>query len=162
MDSLHATGFYVSSGILLIGALGVALLPRREQRGAGLALAGLGLAGVYYSLSGGFAGAVAFVSYSGCALMVAGPRYRTIETVASAAWRQAGAIGAALLLAVLAYSAWRGSFVAATFKGGPFNALAAGRLLFGHDVLATEAVALLGLVAIAGAAAAWRTRERAR
>lgn len=162
MDSLHATGFYVSSGILLIGALGVALSPGRGQRGVGLALAGLGLAGVDYSLSAGFAGAVAFGCYAGCALMVAGPRYRSVEAVAGASWRQAGALGAALLLAVLAYSAWRGNFVSANFKGGPFNAVAAGRLLFAHDVLATEAVVLLGLVALAGAAAAWRTRERVR
>ena len=162
MDSLHATGFYVSSGILLIGALGVALLPGRDLRGAGLALTGLGVAGVYYSLSAGFAGAVAFVCYAGCALMVAGPRYRTIEAVAGTAWRQVGGIGAGLLLAVLAYSAWRGNFVSAKFNGGPFDAVALGRLLFAHDVVATEAVALLGLLAIAGAAAAWRFRERAR
>ena len=162
MDSLHAAGFYVSSGVLLIGALGVALLPGRGMRGVGLGLAGLGLAGVYYSLSAGFAGAVAFVCYAGCALMVAGPRYRTVEAVTGTAWRQAGALGAGLLLGLLAYSAWRGDFVSATFKGGPFNAVALGRLLFDHDVVATEAVALLGLLAIAGAAAVWRTRERGR
>jgi NADH:ubiquinone oxidoreductase subunit 6 (subunit J) len=162
MDSLHAIGFYVSSGVLLIGALGVALLPRRDLRGAALAVSGLGLAGVYYSLSAGFAGAVAFVCYAGCALMVAGPQYRTVEAVAGSAWRQVGAIGAAMLLAVLAFSAFRGDFVTATFKGGPFDAVALARLLFAHDVVATEAVALLGLIAIAGAAAAWRLRERAR
>ncbi len=162
MDSLHATGFYVSSGVLLIGALGVVLLPRRGLRGAALAVSGLGLAGVYYSLSAGFAGAVAFVCYAGCALMVAGPRYRTVEAVAGSVWRQVGAIGAAMLLAALAFSAFRGDFVSATFKGGPFDAVALGRLLFAHDVVATEAVALLGLLAIAGAVAAWRFRERAR
>jgi hypothetical protein len=162
MDSLHATGFYVSSGVLLIGALGVALLPARLMRGAGMALVGLGLAGVYYSLSAGFAGAVAFVCYAGCALMVAGGGYRAMEAVAAPAWRQAGAIGAALLLAVLAFSAWRGDFVTATFKGGSFDAVALTRLLFAHDVVATEAVALLGLLALAGSAAAWRLRERAR
>ncbi len=138
MDSLHATGFYVSSGVLLIGALGVALLPRRGLRGAAL------------------------VCYAGCGLMVAAPRYRTVEAVAGSVWRQAGAIGAAMLLAVLAFSAFRGDFVSATFKGGAFDAVALGRLLFAHDVVATEAVALLGLLAIAGGAAAWRLRERAR
>lgn len=163
MDSPHAIGFYVSSGVLLLGALGVAVLPGRGLRGAGLGLVGLGLAGVYYSLSAGFAGAVAFLCCVGCALMVAGPRYRAIEGVAGSAWRQAGAIGAGLLLAVLAFSAWRGDFVSAAFKGGPFDAIAVGRLLFAHDVVATEAVGLLGLLALAGAAAAWRNaRERAR
>ena len=162
MDSLHATGFYVSSGVLLIGALGVVLLPGRGRRGAGLALAGLGLAGAYYSLSAGFAGAVAFVCYAGCALIVAGPRYRTMEAVAGTAWRQAAAVGASLLLAALVFSAWRGTYVSAPFKGGDFNAVALSRLLLTHDVVPTEAVALLGLVALAGAAAAWRIRERAR
>jgi NADH:ubiquinone oxidoreductase subunit 6 (subunit J) len=162
MDSLHATGFYVSSGVLLIGALAVALLPGREQRGAGLLAVGLGLAGACYSLSAGFAGAVAFVCYAGCAVMVAGPRYRSIAGTAGVAWRQAGALGAALVLAVLVYSSWRGNFVSAPFKGGPFNAVALGRLLFAHDVVATEAIALFGLLAIVGAAAGWRFRERTR
>ena len=44
MDSLHAIGFYVSSGVSLAGALGVALLPARSQRGLAMAAAGLGLA----------------------------------------------------------------------------------------------------------------------
>src|SRR2546428_3922812 len=48
MDPLHAIGFYVSSGISLAGALGVALLPRRGQRGAALGVVGLGLAGVFW------------------------------------------------------------------------------------------------------------------
>jgi len=95
-------------------------------------------------------------------LMVAAPRYRTVEAVTGTVWRQVGAVGAALLLAVLAFSAFRSDFVSATFKGGPFEAVALGRLLFAHDVVATEAIALLGLLAIAGAATAWRLRERAR
>ena len=38
MDSLHAIGFYVSSGVSLAGGLGVALLPLRDQRGAAMAV----------------------------------------------------------------------------------------------------------------------------
>src|SRR3989440_5505944 len=49
MDSLHAIGFYVSSGVSLAGALGVALLPLRDQRGVALGVAGIGLAGVFPS-----------------------------------------------------------------------------------------------------------------
>ena len=73
-----------------------------------------------------------------------------------------GAIGAAGLLALLAYSAFRGDFASATFYGGAFGVAALGRLMFAHDALAVEAVALLGLVALAGATAAWRARERGR
>ena len=162
MDSLHAIGFYVSSGVLLIGALGVALAPARGQRGAALAVSGVGLAGVYVSLSAGFAGAIALVCYAGCAFMVAGPRYRVVETVAGTMWRQLGAVGAAALLAALVYSALRADFVHANFTGGAFDARAVARLLLAHDVVATQAVALLGVAAIAGAAVAWRSRDRAR
>ena len=162
MDSLHAIGFYVSSGVLLLGGLGVAVAPGRDLRGIALAAAGLGLAGAYVALSAGTAAIVALVAYVGCALMVAWPRYRLAEVVVAPLWRQVGAIGAALLLAALAYSAFRGDFVHAAFRGGSFEARSVGQLLLGHDVLATEAIAALGLATLAGAAAAWRVRERAR
>ena len=162
MDSLHAIGFYVSSAVLLIGGLGVALLPGRPLRGAALALSGVGLAGIYVSLSAAFAGAVALICYLACAFMVAGPQYRSVETAVSPLWRQLGALGAAALLAVLAYSAFRGDFVHASYSVGPFAARAVASLMLAHDVLATEAVAVLTVVAIAGATAAWRVRDRAR
>lgn len=162
MDSLHAIGFYASSGVLLLGGLGVALAPGREMRGTALAVAGVGLAGVYLSLSAGIAAVVALVAYLGAALMVAAPAYRSVEVLATPLWRQAGAVGAALLLAVLAYSAFRADFVQTTFRGGMFDARAVAQLLLAHDVLATEAVAALGLAALAGAGAAWRLRDRAR
>src|SRR5438874_7393332 len=108
MDSLHAIGFYASSGVSLAGALGVALLPGRGLRGASMAVVGVGLAGIYLSLSAGFVAAVALVCYAGCAFLVASPLYRPLEGVVGPLWRQVGAIGAAALLAVLAYSAFRG------------------------------------------------------
>jgi NADH:ubiquinone oxidoreductase subunit 6 (subunit J) len=162
MDSLHAIGFYVSSGISLAGALGVALLPRRDQRGVSLGVVGLGLAGLYVSLSAGFAAFLALVCYLGAAWLIATPQYRSLESVTGAAWRQVGAVGAAGLLAVLAYSAFRADFVHAVYYGGEFGATALGRVVFEHDALATEAIAALVLVALAGATAAWRVRERGR
>jgi hypothetical protein len=162
MDSLHAIGFYVSSGVSLAGALGVALLPGRGLRGAAMAVAGVGLAGIYVSLSAGFAAAIALVCYAGCALLVASPLYRVLEGVVSPPWRQVGAIGAAGLLAVLAYSAFRGGFVHAGFYGGTFGVANLGRLFFAHDAMSTEALAVLVLVAFAGATAVWRVRERTR
>ncbi len=66
-----------------------------------------------------------------------------------------------MLFAALAYAAYRGDFVHATFYGGVFGSNGLSRLMFAHDALATEAVAGLVLVALVGAAFAWR-RERPR
>ena len=162
MDSLHAIGFYVSSGVLLLGGLGVALVPGRELRGIAVAVTGLGLAGAYLSLSSGTAAIVALVAYAGCAVMVAGPGYRAVDILATSLWRQVGAVAAALLLVVLGYSAFRADFVTAPFHGGAFDAREVARLLLAHDVFATGAIATLGLAAVAGAAAAWRFRDRVR
>lgn len=162
MDSLHAIGFYVSSGVSVIGGLGVALLPSRELRGISLAISGLGLAAVYVALGAGFAAVVALVCYLGCAVMVAGPRYRVIETVVGTPWRQVGGIGAGALLALLSFAAFRGNFAHANPTGDGFAMADVARLLFAHDALATEAVAALVLVSMAGAFAVWRARDRAR
>ncbi len=162
MDSLHAIGFYVSSGVSVIGGLGVALLGGRGMRGLSMAVCGVGLAGIYISLGAGFAAIVALVCYLGCAALVAGPRYRRIESVAGPMWRQFGAIGAGALLLVLGFSAYRGTFVAAKPSGDGFGIADIGRLLFAHDALATDAIAALVLVSLIGAAAVWRVRERGR
>ncbi len=162
MDSLHAIGFYVSSGISLAGGLGAALLPLRNQRGLGLGVLGVGLAGIYLSLSAGFAAAVALLCYVGAAWLFANPRYRSLEDVAHTTWRQVGAIGAAGLLALLAYSAFRGDFSHVTLYGGAYDVAAVGRLIFAHDAIAAMAVAALVLVALVGATATWRLRDRGR
>ncbi len=162
MDSLHAIGFYVSSGVLLAGGLGVVLLPLREWRGIAMAAAAVGLAGAYLSLSAGFAAIVALICYAACALVLGGPGHRVVQVTIGPLWRQLGAAGAAVLLVLLAYSAFKGAFVHATFYGGAFDTAAVGRLLFAHDAMAVEAVAALTVVAAAGGAAAWRLRERAR
>jgi hypothetical protein len=162
LDSLHAIGFYVSSGVSLAGGLGVALLPSRDQRGLAMGAVALGLTSTYLSLSAGFAAAIALVCYAGCAVLLAATQYRSLPAVAGALWRQLGAIGAAALLGVLAYSAYRGDFAHADFFGGDFGAASVARVLFAHDAMATEAIAALALVALAGAAAVWRLRERTR
>ena len=162
MDSLHAIGFYVSAAISVGGGLMVAFLPGRGARGLALAVSGLGIAGLYASLSADFAGLVALVCYAGCALLIAAPRYRVVDSPVGFAWRQAGAVGAAALFAVLAYAAFRGDFVSATYRGGEIGTAAIGRVLFVHDALAAEAVGALVLVALVGASAAWRLRDRGR
>jgi NADH:ubiquinone oxidoreductase subunit 6 (subunit J) len=162
MDSLHAIGFYVSAAISLGGGLLVAFLPTRPLRGLAVAISGLGIVGLYASLSADFAGLVALVCYAGCALLIAAPHYRVMDTPVGALWRQVGAIAAGGLFAVLAYAAFRGDFVHAAFKGGEFGTAAIGQVLFSRDALATEAVGALVLVALVGATAAWRVRERGR
>ena len=162
MDSLHAIGFYVSSGVSVIGGLGVAFLGGRMLRGLFLAICGVGLAGIYVSLGAGFAAIVALVCYIGCAVLIAGPRYRSIQTVIGPMWRQLGAVGAGALLLVLGFSAFRGNFVSAKSLGDGFGAADVGRLLFAHDALATDAIAALVLVSLVGAFAVWRVRERSR
>lgn len=161
MDSLHAIGFYVSAALAGVGGLGLAFARHHERRGLALGLVGLGVAGAYASLSAGFAAVIALLCYAGCALLIARPDYRTVEQAVSAVWRQLGAVGASLLFAALAYAAYRGDFVHATFYGGVFGSNSLARLMFAHDAPATEAVAGLVLVALVGAAFAWR-RERPR
>jgi NADH:ubiquinone oxidoreductase subunit 6 (subunit J) len=173
MDSLHAIGFYVSAALAGVGGVLLAFLRGHWNRGVALAVTGLGLAGIYASLSAGFAAVVVLVCYAVCALLVARPDYRSIEQAVGGAWRQVGAVGAAGLFAVLAYAAFRGQFahldagwtgyapLTETFNVGSFGSVAVARLLFGHDALATEAIGGVVLVALVGAAVAWR-RERPR
>jgi NADH:ubiquinone oxidoreductase subunit 6 (subunit J) len=162
MDSLHAIGFYVSATLSIGGAILVAFLPNRGHRGLAMAAAGLGLGGIDLSLSAGLAGLVVVVSFLGIAWLIAGSGYRSVESSAGPVWRQLGALGAGGLLAITAYAAFRGDFVHSTFYGGSFGTAALGRLLFMHDAPSTEAVGALALVALVGATAAWRVRERGR
>src|SRR2546423_9366093 len=94
MDSLHAIGFYVSSGISLAGGLGVALLPLRDQRGASMAVAGIGLAGIYFSLSAGFVRRVGAVCFCGRATLLAGGRNLTLARLSSPLGGQRGGVRA--------------------------------------------------------------------
>jgi len=162
MDSLHAIGFYVSAALSVAGGLSVAFLADRSRRGLALAVVAIGVAGIYLSLSAGFAALVALVCYGGCAVLLAGSAYRVVEPATGGRWRQLGAIAAAALMAALAYAAYRGDFNRATYFGGTIGSAALGRRLLAHDALATEAVAALILVALAGATLAWRARDRTR
>lgn len=161
MDSLHAIGFYVSAALAGAGGALIAFTSRPGRRGMGMAVFGLSVAGIYASLSAGFAALIVLACYAACALLLARPDYRAIEQVAGTLWRQLGAIGAGLLFIALAYAAFRGSFASAPFHGGAFDTASVGRLLFTHDALATEAVGGIVLASLVGAALAWR-RDRTR
>jgi NADH:ubiquinone oxidoreductase subunit 6 (subunit J) len=162
MDSLHAIGFYASAAISVAGGLSVAFLPDRVRRGMALGAVAIGVAGLYLSLSAGFAALVALACYGGCAVLLAGPAYRMVEPLTGSIWRQLGAIAAAAMLVALGYAAYFGNFHHRAYFGGDFGTAAIGRRLFAHDALATEAVAALVLVALVGAAALWRARDRSR
>ena len=162
MDDLHAIGFYVSAALTVGAALATAFVRTRRGRGTSLGVLGIGLAALYTALSAAFAGVVALVCYAAIALLVMRPDYRSVEVNVASWWRQAGGIGAAVLLAILAYSAYRESFAIATYYGGAVNTVAMGRALFTHDALATEAVAAIVLVALVGATLAWRRERRMR
>jgi hypothetical protein len=162
MDSLHAMGFYVSAALSVTGGLVAAFVPTRAARGIALAVAGVGVGGIYVSLSAGVAGLVALICFAGCALLLARPDYRSMASAAGSRWRQLGALGAGGLLVMLAYSAFNGSFAKGVHADGPLASTAVARLLLAHDALATEAVGALVLIAMVGAAVAWRARDRSR
>ena len=162
MDSPHAIGFYASSLLALGAGIVVVLVPGRGYRSLALLVAGVGVAGVDLSLSAGFTALVVLLSFAGSALLLARPDYRAVTGTTRAIWRQIGAVSAAVLLAALAYAAFRGAFAHVTFNGGFFGSAAVGRLLFAHDALATEAIGALVLVALVGLTLAWRAIERSR
>lgn len=162
MDSLHAIGFYVSAALSVTGGLVLAFVRSRDRQGIALAIAGLGVGGIYFSLSAGYAGVVTVVCFAGCAVLLARHDYRALEQAAAGRWRQLGAIGAAGLFVALAYSAYRGRFVHGIMGGGAFDVGIVGNALLAHDALATEAVGALVLVALVGATVVWRSRDRSR
>ena len=162
MDSPHAIGFFASTAIALGGAVFVALLPGRELRSLALLVSGVGVAGVDASLSAGFAAAVVLVSFAGCTALLVRPDYRAFNWVVGGTWRQLGALGAALMFLALAYAAYRGAFAQVKFNGGDLGTAAVGRLLLARDAPATEAVAVLVLIALVVLTLMWRVRERER
>ena len=162
MDSLHAIGFYASSAVALGGALVVVIAGGRGRRSLALLVSGVGVAGLYASLSAGFAAVVVLASFAASALLLARPDYRSVMGGAAHAWRQLAAVGAAILLAALAYAAFRGDFAHVTFNGGSFGSAAVGRLLFARDALAADAVGVLVLAVLAGLTVAWRVHDRSR
>jgi NADH:ubiquinone oxidoreductase subunit 6 (subunit J) len=162
MDSPHAIGFYASSALALGGGLVAVFAGGRGLRSLALLASGVGVAGVYTSLSAGFAALVVLASFAGSALLLSRPDYRTVIGGAAHVWRQLAAVGAAILLAALVYAAFRGDFAHVTFNGGPFGSAGVGRLLFARDALAVEAVGALVLAALVGLTAAWRVHDRSR
>lgn len=135
----------------------VAPSPFREL---GVAVTALGAAAVLALLSAGFAAAVELVCGLGAAaVMLAAGGSLPVAPEPGRILQQAGALGSALLLALLLYAAWRGSFFSGSYPGGGFNAATIGRLLFDRDALLGVAALALLVVGVAGAGA-WGARRR--
>ncbi len=162
MDSLHAIGFYASSAVALLGALLVALLSGRGRRALALFVAGIGVAGIDASLSAGFTAGVVLLTFAVSAALLARPDHRSFDLLTGGPVRQLAGIAAAVMLAALAYAAYRGTFAHVTFNGGELGTAAIGRLLFARDAVATEAAGVLVLIALVALGFAWRVRERDR
>ena len=162
MDSLHSIGFYAGSAIALVGAVLVAVLPGRGARALALFVSGIGIAGVDAALSAGFTAGVVVLTFAGCAALIARHDYRSFDFPTTSLWRQAGAVGAAVLVLAMAYAAYRGNFAHVTFNGGFLGTAAVGRLLLAHDAAATDAAGVVVLIALVTLTVAWRVRERER
>jgi NADH:ubiquinone oxidoreductase subunit 6 (subunit J) len=160
LNALSTGLFFLFSALALAGALLAVATGSRSLRATGLLGVGAGLAGIYAEASAGFTALVVLVAYLPLAALFAtpGPRARRAEAAPGLA-HQAGAIAAGLLLAGLAYAAFRGAFGHGPGPQGAFNAGEVGRLLFTRDALALEAVGGLVLASVAGAASFWWGHE---
>src|SRR5579859_2054277 len=92
MDSPHAIGFYASSAVALGGGLVVVFAGERGLRALAVLIAGVGVAGVYASLSAGFAALVVLASFAASALVLARPDYRAVMGGAAHVRRQLAAV----------------------------------------------------------------------
>src|SRR5256885_12493911 len=95
MDSPHAIGFYASSAVALGGGLVVVFAGGRDLRALALLISGVGVAGVYASLSAGFAALIVLTSFAGSALLLARPDYRAVMGGVGHVRRQLAAGGGA-------------------------------------------------------------------
>lgn len=122
-----------------------------------------GTAGALASLGAGFAALVALIALGAAAPLLAespvSSRGLTARSAGVPAVRprrlaaQLGAVGAGLILVLFGFAALRGDFLRTGYSGGWLGTAAMGRLLFGQDALAADAVA--GLLFVGLLAQTW-------
>ena len=162
MDLVLTIVFFICAILAVAGALGASLGPTASWRLLGLLAVAAGTAGVLASLWAGFAAVIALVCLGASAVLIGGTdaaAERPDASVRAALTGQVGAAAAAALLVLLLVVAVRGSFAAGVGPGGAFDASALGRLFFGRDALALEAVAAALTAAFAAAAVAGSRRR---
>ena len=157
MDTLHSVLFYAFAAVTVAGGLVAALLAGRT-RALGVAGVAVGLAGLYADLNAGFAGVVALLALGASAVILL--RIQPVAGAGAGIGQQVGAALAGAAFLVLAYVSFRFSYFPGSNLTGVFNAAALGRLLFGRDALALEAIAAALLVAAASGGLIVRTRSR--
>jgi hypothetical protein len=158
LDVVLTILFSLCAILAVAGSLASALLPAGAGRLLGLLGVAVGTAGVLATFSEGFAALVALVCLGASALLVAGGVGRAGASSRPDLAAQLGAAAAALLLGLLVFVAVRGGFRSGASPDGPFAAAALGRLFFGRDALALEAVGAALAIALALGAIAWSRR----
>jgi hypothetical protein len=162
VDVVLTIVFFLCAILAVAGAVVAAVGPVAPWRILGLLALAVGTAGVLASLSAGFAALVALVCLGASAVLL-GPMDASAGAVAARSQAglsaQVGAVAAALLLAVLLVVAFGGSFVRAGQAGPAFDAVALGRLFFGRDAVALEAVGATLTAALAVGALARSRRS---
>ena len=160
MDAPHSLVFCAFAAVALAGALAAVLVEGAAWRVRSLLALAAGLAGLYASLSAGFAAVVVLVAYLGVAaigLAVTGPDLP--RRPPARALQLAGPLAAALLV-VLVYAALRADFARGSYPGGFFGAAALGRLLFARDAVAMITLACVMVLAATAVFAARGTGRR--
>lgn len=152
--------FYAFAAVTVAGGLATSLLDGRA-RALGLAAVTIGLVGLLADLDAGLAAIFSLVAFGACTMLVLRLSSPAEATEPAGAARQAGAALAGAVLLALAYIAFKGSY----FHGGGgaigvLNSAALGRLLFGRDALAVEALVVALLAALAGGWLPLRGRAR--
>lgn len=155
MDALTSVLLYACAAVAVAGSLGAAIAPP-GFRSLSLILMTAGTAAVLALLSAGFA-AVVFGVVGVASALVIGSSGGASPAAAVPSW---GGVVASALFLVLAYAAFRGALGHGGYPGGLFNSATVSRLLIDRDAMAGVAVGGLLLVAVAGAAASWRTGRR--
>ena len=159
MDTLHSVLFYAFAAVAVAGGLAAALLGARS-RALDLGLVAIGVAGLLGDLDAGFAAVLTLLALGASAILLLQLRAPAGEEP-NGFDRQLGAALAGLAFLALAYVAFRGSyFGGGGGQAGFFNSAALGRLLFGRDALAVEALVAAILVALVSGRRLVRERRR--
>ena len=162
MDLVLTIVFFICAILAVAGAVGAALGPAASWRLLGLLALAVGTAGVLASLSAGFAALVALVCIGASAVLLGSTDLTPLREGArwaAALPAQVGAVAAAALFVMLLVVAVRGTFAAGGHAGPEFDPVAIGRVFFGRDALALEAVGATLTAALAVGALARSRRS---
>lgn len=159
-DSWVGVVFYILAALLVVGALGVVLLPRIVHAGLALVFFFFAISGVYILLQAEFIAATQVIIYVGAitvlflfAIMLTHRSYAPDSNPENSQWI-AGGLVAALTFGILAYVLSQAVFPvsAASTPGGVADVTRMlGQLLMGPFILPFEIAGLLLLAAMVGA-----------